>query len=60
MLATIFVALPLVIREVVPVLEEIGMEQEQAAHSLGRQRGADFRRITLPVDQVGASCTAWC
>src|ERR671916_768861 len=34
-LATTFVALPLVIREVVPVLEEVGVEQEQAAHSLG-------------------------
>ncbi len=34
-MATTFVALPLVIREVVPVLEEIGTEQEQAARSLG-------------------------
>src|SRR5690606_4027392 len=34
-LATTFVALPLVIREVVPVLVEVGTEQEQAAHSLG-------------------------
>jgi sulfate transport system permease protein len=47
-LATVFVALPLVIREVVPVLEEVGVEQEQAAHSLGAGALATFRRITLP------------
>lgn len=47
-LATVFVALPLVIREVVPVLEEIGIEQEQAAHSLGASALQTFRRITLP------------
>ena len=47
-LATVFVALPLVVREVVPVLEEIGIEQEQAAHSLGAGPVATFRRVTLP------------
>jgi sulfate transport system permease protein len=47
-MATVFVALPLVIREVVPVLEEIGDEQEQAARSLGANAVATFRRITLP------------
>lgn len=47
-LATAFVALPLVIREVVPVLEEIGDDQEQAARSLGAGAFATFRRITLP------------
>ncbi len=47
-LATVFVALPLVVREVVPVLEEVGVEQEQAAHSLGAGPVATFRRITLP------------
>jgi len=47
-MATVFVALPLVIREVVPVLEEVGIEQEQAAHSLGAGAWATFRRITLP------------
>ena len=47
-MATAFVALPLVIREVVPVLEEVGIEQEQAAHSLGAGAWATFRRITLP------------
>ena len=47
-MATVFVALPLVIREVVPVLEEIGDDQEQAAQSLGANWGQTFRRITLP------------
>lgn len=46
--ATVFVALPLVIREVVPVLEELGTDQEQAAHSLGAGAVQTFRRITLP------------
>jgi sulfate/thiosulfate transport system permease protein len=47
-MATVFVSLPLVIREVVPVLEEIGIEQEQAARSLGANAIQTFRRITLP------------
>jgi sulfate transport system permease protein len=47
-MATTFVALPLMIREVVPVLEEIGIEQEQAAQSLGASAWQRFRRITLP------------
>jgi len=47
-MATVFVALPLVIREVVPVLEEIGVEQEQAARSLGASAWQTFWRITLP------------
>ena len=47
-MATVFVALPLVIREVVPVLQEIGDEQEQAGRSLGANAVQTFRRITLP------------
>ncbi|MGZ4359314.1 MAG: sulfate ABC transporter permease [Gaiellaceae bacterium] len=47
-LATIFVSLPFVVREVVPVLREIGIEQEQAAATLGASRWQIFRRITLP------------
>ncbi len=47
-MATCFVALPLVIREVVPVLQEIGDEQEQAARSLGAGSRQTFLRITLP------------
>jgi sulfate transport system permease protein len=46
--ATCFVALPLVVREVVPVLEEIGDDQEQAARSLGANAVQVLRRITLP------------
>ena len=47
-LATTFVALPLVIREVVPVLEEIGDDQEWAARSLGASSRQTLRRITWP------------
>ena len=47
-MATVFVALPLVIREVVPVLYEIGDDQEQAARSLGAGAVQTFRRVTLP------------
>ncbi|GAA2131078.1 sulfate ABC transporter permease subunit [Nocardioides bigeumensis] len=47
-MATCFVALPLVIREVVPVLHEIGDDQEQAARSLGAGPPQTFWRITLP------------
>jgi sulfate/thiosulfate transport system permease protein len=47
-LATAFVSLPLVLREVVPVLEEEGLEQEQAARVLGASALQRFRRITLP------------
>jgi sulfate transport system permease protein len=47
-LATVFVSLPLVVREVGPVLEEIGVEQEQAAWTLGASGRQAFRRITLP------------
>jgi sulfate transport system permease protein len=47
-MATCFVALPLVIREVVPVLAEVGDEQEQAARSLGANARQTLWRITLP------------
>jgi sulfate transport system permease protein len=47
-LATMFVSLPLVVREVAPVLEEIGIEQEQAAWTLGANSVQTFRRVTLP------------
>ena len=47
-LATIFVSLPFVVREVVPVLREIGTEQEQAASTLGASGFQTFRRVTLP------------
>ena len=47
-LATAFVSLPLVLREVLPVLTEAGLEQEQAARSLGANAFQRLRRITLP------------
>ncbi len=54
-LATIFVSLPFVVREVVPVLHEIGDEQEQAAHTLGANGWQTFRRITLPAIRWGVA-----
>ncbi len=47
-LATCFVSLPLVLREVLPVLDEEGIEQEQAARSLGANARQRLWRITLP------------
>lgn len=47
-LATVFVSLPFVAREVVPTLREIGDEQEQAASTLGSSPWQTFWRITLP------------
>jgi sulfate transport system permease protein len=47
-LATIFVSLPFVVREVAPVLREVGDEQEQAAATLGASGWQAFWRITLP------------
>src|SRR5437764_3535652 len=52
-LATVFVSLPFVVREVVPVLREIGTEQEQAASTLGATAVQIFRRVTLPAIRWG-------
>jgi sulfate transport system permease protein len=52
-LATIFVTMPFVVREVEPVLHEIGDEQEQAAATLGASRWQTFWRITLPAIRWG-------
>jgi sulfate/thiosulfate transport system permease protein len=54
-LATIFVSLPFVVREVVPVLREIGDEQEQAASTLGASSWQTFWRITLPAIRWGVA-----
>ncbi len=48
LLATIFVSLPFVVREVVPVLRHAGIEQEQAAYTLGAGYWRTFWQITLP------------
>ncbi len=47
-LATTFISLPLVVREIVPVLTELGTDSEQAARSLGASPLQTFGRITLP------------
>lgn len=54
-IATIFVSLPFVVREVVPVLQEIGNEQEQAAKTLGAGPWQTFWRITLPAIRWGVT-----
>ena len=53
LLATIFVTLPFVVREVAPVLREVGEDQEQAAATLGASRWQAFRLITLPAIRWG-------
>jgi sulfate transport system permease protein len=52
-IATIFVTLPFVVREVEPVLHEIGTEQEQAAATLGASGWQTFWRITVPAIRWG-------
>ena len=52
-IATIFVTLPFVVREVEPVLYEIGEEQEEAASTLGASTWQTFWRITLPAIRWG-------
>ena len=54
-LATVFVSLPYVVREVAPVLVEIGDEQEQAAATLGASGWQTFWRITLPSIRWGVA-----
>jgi sulfate transport system permease protein len=54
-LATIFVSLPFVVREVVPVLREIGTEQEQAASTLGASAFQTFWLVTLPAIRAGVA-----
>ena len=54
-LATIFVSLPFVVREVMPVLREIGTEQEQAASTLGASGWQTFWRVTLPAIRWGVA-----
>ncbi|HEY9315881.1 sulfate ABC transporter permease subunit CysW [Williamsia sp.] len=54
-LATLFVTLPFVVREVEPVLREIGTEQEEAAATLGATGWQTFWRITLPAIRWGLS-----
>jgi sulfate/thiosulfate transport system permease protein len=54
-LATIFVSLPFVVREVMPVLQEIGTDQEEAAETLGASPWQTFWKVTLPAIRWGLS-----
>ena len=54
-LATVFVSLPFVVREVVPVLRETGEDQEQAARTLGASPSQAFWRVTLPSIRWGVT-----
>jgi sulfate/thiosulfate transport system permease protein len=54
-LATIFVSLPFVVREVQPVLVEIGNEQEEAASTLGASSWQTFWKVTLPAIRWGVT-----
>lgn len=54
-IATVFVTLPIIVRELIPVLEEIGPEQELAATSLGANGKTMFWKITLPNIALGLS-----
>jgi sulfate transport system permease protein len=48
MLATIFVTFPFIVRELVPLMQEQGTEEEEAALSLGASGLRTFIRVTLP------------
>ena len=54
-LAVMFVSLPFVVREVIPVLQEIGDDQEQAAATLGASGWQTFWRVTLPAIRWGVT-----
>lgn len=47
-IATLFVTLPFVAREILPILREFGREQEEAAATLGASQWLTFRRVTFP------------
>jgi sulfate transport system permease protein len=54
-LATLFVTVPFVVRELVPVLQELGEEHEQAAYTLGAGRWRTFWSVTLPSIRWGVA-----
>ena len=53
LLVTVFICIPFVVREVVPVLEEVGMEEVEAARTLGASATQTFFRVTLPTIRWG-------
>lgn len=54
-IASMFVSVPFVVRETVPVLREVGSEQEQAASTLGASAWQTFWRVTLPSIRWGVA-----
>jgi sulfate/thiosulfate transport system permease protein len=52
-LATLFVTLPFMIRELIPMLEAFGIQQEQSAATMGASNWQIFWRITLPALRWG-------
>jgi sulfate/thiosulfate transport system permease protein len=53
LLATTFITFPFVARELIPVMQELGTEEEEAATSLGANGWQTFRRVTLPNVRLG-------
>jgi sulfate transport system permease protein len=53
LLATTFISLPFVIREVIPVLKQVNIDQENAAYTIGASRWQTFRLVTLPAIRWG-------
>lgn len=53
LLATIFISLPFVVREVMPVLAQVSVDQESAAYTMGASRWQTFWRVTLPAIRWG-------
>jgi sulfate transport system permease protein len=53
LLATIFISLPFVIREVAPVLSQVSADQESAAHTMGASGWQTFWHVTLPAIRWG-------
>ncbi len=53
LLATTFITFPFVARELIPVMQEQGTEEEEAAVSLGASGWQTFRRVTLPNVRLG-------
>jgi len=53
LIATIFISIPFVIREVVPVLNQVSRDQENAARTMGASSWQTFRHVTLPAIRWG-------